>query len=208
MCNAHHSFNTGLNAATIPSIPPENMLSSSPKAQRLSPSTTKRRSVTFHETVKVFAHIHIRDMPQNIISRTWYSPNDLLSIKQEVCQVANNTSADDSFAACPRGLEFRTITGAIRRRRNKERAWDAVMNEQDRQWDQNIIDEEAIAEVYRACSSRTAMEAHEAALEDAEEALREYWSLKAMKTARCPTVERRTKSPLRHSQISSCNRAA
>ncbi len=197
-----------MNATSFPSIPPEkNLLSPIEEYGRESSSRKIHSFVTFHETVKVYAHIHIRDMPERIVARTWYSAKDLQNIKEEVHETTN-ASLKDSFRSCPRGLEYRTIAGAELRRRNKERAWDAVLDEQDRQWDENITDDEAIAQVYRESSRRSAVEAHKVALQDAAEVLRECWPVKSIKASRCPSVERTTKSPLRRSQISACNRAA
>ena len=220
MCNAHCSTNTELNQATIiPAVPLSSSFSklvSSCRSKKIKESqeeegghaSTKRRAVTFHETVVVYGHIHINDMPQRIISRTWYNPQDLFRIKQEVMFELANISKDDALLSCHRGLEYRTLAGAEQRRRNKEQAWDAVLNEQDRQWNENIIDEESIARACRACSYRSALEAHELAIQDAAEVVRDTWPVPTTKILRLHTTEASKKSPIRPSQIGPCYRAA
>jgi hypothetical protein len=147
-------------------------------------------------------------MPQRIISRTWYSPQDLLRIKQEVLFELASMPKNDSSSACHRGLEYRTLAGAERRRRNKEQAWDAVLNEQDRQWNESIVDEESIARVCRACSYRSTLEAQELAIQDATEVLHDAWSMPTTKILRLHPAETGKKSPIRTSQLGSCCRTA
>ena len=65
-----------------------------------------------------------------------------------------------------RGLEYRTRKGAVRRQHNKLEAISAVLDEQDRQYNEGLFNEELLAEVYRSCASHCQDEAYILALKD------------------------------------------
>lgn len=190
--------------------------------ERHQQQSRKDRCVTFTRTVKVYSHIHINDMPHRIVSRAWYNQEELSHIKEEVYEIANAISlveessksknrgaaiTNSSYSLhCPRGLEYRTIEGAQRRRRNRKRAWDAVLDEQERQWEKHgAVDSEALATAYRVISEKSATEAHQNALSDADEANFDKWSL-GLKI-RYPDTER-VFSLAQSSPITTCTRAA
>jgi hypothetical protein len=65
-----------------------------------------------------------------------------------------------------RGLEYRTRNGAIRRQHNKLEAISAVLDEQDRQYNEGLMDIELVRNVYRNCSGRCQDEAYILGLKD------------------------------------------
>jgi hypothetical protein len=67
-----------------------------------------------------------------------------------------------------RGLEHRTPKGAKQRQKNKFCAIDAVLDEQERQWEQNRLDAEFLAEVYIQNSAHCSMAAYLVARGDEE----------------------------------------
>jgi hypothetical protein len=65
-----------------------------------------------------------------------------------------------------RGLEYRTRNGALRRQHNKLEAISAVLDEQDRQYNEGFMDIELVRSVYRGCSARCQDEAYMLGLKD------------------------------------------
>jgi hypothetical protein len=67
---------------------------------------------------------------------------------------------------CSRGLEYRTPAGSCLRRKHKFSAWDAVQDEQTRQWQEGVADAESLAKVYIASTDQCARVAHLMAISD------------------------------------------
>jgi hypothetical protein len=109
-------------------------------------SSKKTKSVTFNDRVIVKKHIHHANFSVDEIQASWYSKAEENQIKEE-CRILVGANHAES-----RGVETRTSDAGKRRNRVKVACWDAVMNEQDFQFDSGIVDEEAIAMVYRAIS--------------------------------------------------------
>jgi len=65
-----------------------------------------------------------------------------------------------------RGLEYRTRQGAIRRQHNKLEAINAVLDEQDRQYNVGDFNDELLAAVYRNSSAHCQVAAYDLGLED------------------------------------------
>ncbi|KAL3902377.1 MAG: hypothetical protein SGARI_005867 [Bacillariaceae sp.] len=72
---------------------------------------------------------------------------------------------------CTRGLEYKTRGGARQRRQNIQRSLDAVLSEQERQWDcMPVCDPNVIADVYHHVTAQSSMEAWLVAQHDARAA--------------------------------------
>jgi hypothetical protein len=69
-----------------------------------------------------------------------------------------------------RGLEGKTVTGLHRRRQLKTNAREAVLEEQERQWQRGIRDAEAIADAYVLCAELAQVSAYMLGLRDEREA--------------------------------------
>ena len=69
---------------------------------------------------------------------------------------------------CTRGLEYRTNAGSQKRQFNKWSGMNAVLDEQHRQRVDGILDDEAIADVYKAAAHKCQQEALGRGLADAE----------------------------------------
>ncbi len=138
----------------------------------LTKSTT--RQVTFNEAALVYPHLHIRNFTETETSGSWYSVEELDSIKEE-CHHSVNLSIHGKLRPdmvnnwCFRGLEFRTPEGARSRRDNKNLAWNWVLEEQENQYKLGMFDAEEIARKYRKVSVACHEAAHVLALEDARE---------------------------------------
>ena len=86
---------------------------------------------------------------------------------------AGKITDQDGSTFCARGLEYRTPSGAQHRQLNKINAWDAVLDEQDRQWQEGVCDADALAQVYIASSSHCLKSARQIAMNDERIALQQ-----------------------------------
>lgn len=95
-------------------------------------------------------------------------------ITTAACQCEDSDSDDicsDSNFDC-RGLEVLVDSKALKRRvKNRVRAANLVFDEQEDQWEEQIVDEELIRQAYRQITTKCADDAHRAALKDAIEAM-------------------------------------
>jgi hypothetical protein len=110
--------------------------------------------------------LHINDYTDEEIACTRYDADDLERIK--MTDVMNTLSMmkgglqipEENPWYCCRGLESRTREGSARRRANRFNAWNAVLDEQDLQWEEDICDPQAISNAYATLSH----DCHEAAV--------------------------------------------
>jgi len=85
---------------------------------------------------QIFEITHLDDIPDNEVAATWYDSNEYAEIKSAyqltifMMESGEKLSGDHT----PRGLEYRTQEGAWARYENKRDAYNAVLDEQDRQW--------------------------------------------------------------------------
>ena len=147
------------------------------KTHKSRSTKTQKRSVRFNETVSVRTCLHINDYTDDEFDQCWYQADECDAIKvenmQTVALVASGVKIDsDDNDLCLRGLEGRTVKGNRRRRENRQRAWDAVLDEQDRQAD--TVDEELMGNVMESVVLHCRNEAYAAALQDEIEALTIY----------------------------------
>eukprot|EP00339_Tiarina_fusa_P019892 CAMPEP_0117034974 /NCGR_PEP_ID=MMETSP0472-20121206/24867_1 /TAXON_ID=693140 ORGANISM="Tiarina fusus, Strain LIS" /NCGR_SAMPLE_ID=MMETSP0472 /ASSEMBLY_ACC=CAM_ASM_000603 /LENGTH=179 /DNA_ID=CAMNT_0004744305 /DNA_START=167 /DNA_END=706 /DNA_ORIENTATION=+ len=150
------------------------------------PSTT---SVSFRNFDEIIPHISIQCFVNDEVDRTWYSQNEISTIRRVCNETArsiplhcllqqdddenddNDTKKNNNNmtkqGTCLRGLEHRTYEGARVRMRRKLHAWGVVDHEQDRQWDEGCIDEESLAATYRSCTVESMRDARLMGLRDA-----------------------------------------
>ncbi|KAL3914407.1 MAG: hypothetical protein SGILL_006114 [Bacillariaceae sp.] len=82
--------------------------------------------------------------------------------------MAKKLDLDEGEGEDPRGLEHKVPRGNKARMRNRYQAMDAVLDEQDRQWENERKDPEYIAQIYRQSSAHCQMNAYLIAKKDAE----------------------------------------
>lgn len=142
---------------------------------RLSPNQRRRRrKVKFNKVVHNRRIPHLNDLSDQQIVATWIQPEDYLDIRERCIATVRKMMKGSLTEAeleneCPRGLEGKTRDGSNVRREHKFESIAAVLDEQAIQWDENVLDEEAIMEVYTYFTIPCAQDAHEVALKDAEE---------------------------------------
>mmetsp|Transcript_1558 Transcript_1558/g.2206 ORF Transcript_1558/g.2206 Transcript_1558/m.2206 type:complete len:181 (+) Transcript_1558:132-674(+) len=133
------------------------------------------RSLRFNESVEIFDIPHLNDTPDEDIYATWYSREEYSEIKSAYqltiyMMESGEESLDDKKNHTSRGLEYRTQEGAWARYENKRDAYDAVLDEQDRQWKSDSDDDEKLREAYLLHSAKCARNAVTLALQDETDA--------------------------------------
>ena len=128
-----------------------------PCASRQSPDPT--RSTTFSPYSTMHNVLHINDYSDKEIACTRYDANELEMIKKtdviKTLSMMNKGGLQipqDNPWYCCHGLESFTREGSARKRANRTNAWDAVLDEQDLQWDEGVCDPQAIANAYSGLS--------------------------------------------------------
>mmetsp|Transcript_19543 Transcript_19543/g.47182 ORF Transcript_19543/g.47182 Transcript_19543/m.47182 type:complete len:370 (+) Transcript_19543:396-1505(+) len=105
----------------------------------------------------------------------WYSKDEFRRMKKEdiiptVKKMAKRIPLDfENLGEEPRGLEHKTPRGSRDRENNRDDAMDAVLDEQERQWNVNAVPNvDNIAKKYRQHSAHCQMNAYLLAQKDAE----------------------------------------
>jgi hypothetical protein len=131
--------------------------------------------VTFSQSLDVHEICHFRDLSPEDVEATWYSTDDFDEIKKSLVVTLRLMMADKPVGddQCTRGLEFRTPQGAKYRKRNKVEALTAVWNEQVQQWQNDVVDDEAIRRVYLEHSIKCRDAARKFGIHD-EKVIRKY----------------------------------
>jgi hypothetical protein len=108
--------------------------------------------VVFTEMVTVTHVLHLEDFTDEEFKASFYDVTELESIKTELNLTAELVEVgdlhNDTSEYCRRGTEYRTGQGARRRISNKHVGRDAVLDEQDVQWEDGVFDPDAIAGRY------------------------------------------------------------
>lgn len=141
-------------------------------------STNARRSVSFAAEDQVHPIVHLTDMTAKEIASIWYDQKEYAEIKssyQATIFVMENAEANGGISSkleteehVFRGLEYRTQTGAWARYENKRDAYNAVLDEQDRQWKNDKDDYDALSRVYIEHSAKCVKAAYLRGIEDQE----------------------------------------
>ncbi|KAG7351110.1 hypothetical protein IV203_010470 [Nitzschia inconspicua] len=136
------------------------------------PSTTK--SVRFHSRVRFKNVKHIDDYTDREYFATWYAEEDLQEIFNHcvdtVRKMVNGFVLNEDDGYSPRGLEYKTPTGAKIRKENKARGIRIVLDEQERQRIEGVIDPERLAKLYSDAAADSRRAYRLMAMKDQEEA--------------------------------------
>jgi hypothetical protein len=113
---------------------------------------------------------HLNNLTDQEVAQIWYDAKEYSEIKSSyqltILMMESGELKEDGLHTC-RGLEYRTQQGAWARYENKRDAYNAVLDEQDRQWKVDKDDHDEISRVYLLHSSKCAVAAADRAFEDA-----------------------------------------
>jgi len=141
-------------------------------------SLQRKKSVKFSPNVFVYRTKHINDFTDEEIHNTWYNDREMRAIVSDCVNIISTMKGKyDSFTSstdCFRGLEYRTPQGQKTRASNRFCAIDAVLEEQDIQWECKENDTDKISNNYMLYSKPSQAEAHRIGLEDEKEAMITY----------------------------------
>jgi hypothetical protein len=134
------------------------------------------KSVRFSEKNEIFPMQHLDEMSDEDIFAIWYTSKEYSDIKQAYqatifMMESGETITGDEHTT--RGLEYRTQEGAWARYENKRDAYNAVLDEQDRQWKVDKDDYEKIRQIYLKHSTKCGNAAIVRALQD-ERDIKDY----------------------------------
>jgi hypothetical protein len=144
----------------------------SKKKDRSIPLVSK--SISFADQNQVFEIMHLNDFPPDAIADIWYDSSEYAQIKNDYRLTIFLIESGEKFTGeehTSRGLEYRTREGAWARYENKRDAYNAVLDEQDRQWKEDIHDWDIISRVYLEHSSKRLNAAYERGVEDEKEVI-------------------------------------
>jgi hypothetical protein len=130
-----------------------------------------RRRLRFSlELNQVFPVVHIDDMDEADIHEIWYAKRDYKEIKKNLISIIRKMTNGENIVETHKqtllGLEHRTREGTLLRGYLRLAALTAVMNEQERQWDEGVQDDERLAKVCRDVTSLCQEKSHAKALQD------------------------------------------
>jgi hypothetical protein len=138
----------------------------------LSSRKTRRRSVKFASSAELTQEFPSADIREEDKEALWYTQNEYNLIQKSyhfiVKLMENKRGLLDDNEMCSRGLESRTRAGERRRRQQIEASVDAVLCEQEKQWEQNFLSTRWLAQIYRKSSAQSSMIAYLAAQKDAK----------------------------------------
>ena len=134
---------------------------------------TRKKQVSMDTRVHVRFTISRDDISPEEYNSTWYSPEEYVKITESCCRQINKLNCGEFLNGkkyCARGLEIHTKARSLGKRMNRCSAYQAVLEEQDRQRRDGILQEEELSRVYHAASSGSQLWATVVGLEDQREA--------------------------------------
>lgn len=163
-------------AATTASLPSGAVV---PAIATTTSSKRRRKRVSFFPKVEVKGCRHFQDYTQEEWENTWQTKEDLKAMKKANQKLAMEFSKpncrkdgmSENGIDCLRGMEGRTVKGFAKRKRIKNAARNAVLDEQSFQRCYGMDDANALADVYYEHTEYAQIDAHMKALRDQVEAL-------------------------------------
>jgi len=140
--------------------------------------------VHFDDMATVYDVICLDDYTPEELSDAWYDRDDMIRMKEAArsdAKLLDSGMLPKKGGITFRGLEHRTREGAKRKRQHRMNAWGAVFCEIDFQKEDEMIDEETIADAYFMYSEKCAEAAYEVAKRDALDAMNIYFKSKKAK---------------------------
>jgi hypothetical protein len=135
--------------------------------------------IQFHGRVQFKNIRHVSEFSEDEIKNGWYDKDDFNRMSDDVSEIAkmvrDGLNHRNGEILCTRGLEHIVEEELANFRAEKMlNSIDAVLDEQEEQWDEGIDEPEVIAELYTEYAKLLAEEAHEIGLRDAEEGYKSF----------------------------------
>jgi hypothetical protein len=164
------------NTAVMSFEPPEHSYSPSPNEKKTPAKPEPRRTVAFSHTVSVRKTMHVDNYSDDEFDACWYNNYEFDMMRKKVRYAAKllqngMLEQDTADKCCPRGVEHLLRKVALKRIRKRVAARDAVLEEQELQWEEGICEPEYIARVYKVTSVSSQASAHAIALKDELDAI-------------------------------------
>jgi hypothetical protein len=145
----------------------------SPAIKRAASSTKRRRSVRFAPPFDLTEErLPSVELTEKDVETLWFSKEEFRLMKKSyafIVRLIEGKQGREDDEMCSRGLETKTRLGARRRQQQIEGSVDAVLFEQEKQWEENIYSTRRLAEVYRQYTAQCSMTAYLVAQKDAQE---------------------------------------
>jgi hypothetical protein len=165
---------TTMRSPHIPAVRKANSLRRSGKE---APVSSPRRRVSFSRDVQIQTVILRSEISQDEFEATWYCQHEFRAMKKSLVptikKMAKGIPLDENEES--RGLEHKTPEGSKKRCDNRFISLDAVLQEQDHQWEYDRTDPDALAKAYNQSSAHCLMQAYLKATHDADFVLKEGW---------------------------------
>jgi hypothetical protein len=142
-------------------------------ATRNSKGTMPKSLQIIEEKNEIFLVDHLDDITDDEVDKIWYNPDEYAEIKsayQMTVFMMESGEKMDPEEHSSRGLEYRTQDGAWARYENKRDACNAVLDEQDRQWQAEADDYEELSRTYLEHSTKCGKAAADRGKKDEKEA--------------------------------------
>jgi hypothetical protein len=165
------------NAITLDCEPDHSYSTNSYSAEKRPLALTKvqEKGVTFAQSVSIRKALHIHNYSDDEVQACWYDVDERKAIRNNVKfavgLLMDGMLEEDNECHCQRGLEVHTQKGAERRLLNKCAAREAVLTEQELQWEDHVYDPAYIAMLCIDCSSSAQATAHAIGLKDQLDAI-------------------------------------
>lgn len=138
----------------------------------------RRRRITFNEEVAVREIEHVNSFTIEDTSNIWYKKAEYTMMRSEaiatIRKMVKGRYTSDNEHQSSRGLENRSPKDSIARKLKKLNALVSVLDEQERQFFADCVDDEASADVYIKATSGCRRDAIRRGEQDAQEATRIY----------------------------------
>lgn len=164
-------------------------------------SKRQKRNIRFHERVQFKTIRHVSEFSDAEIKNGWYDKDDFNRMSDNVSEIAKLISDGETTLngeeLCTRGLEHIVEEELADYRAEKMiNSIDAVLDEQEEQWDEGNEEPGLIAELYAEYAKPLLREAHLIGLKDAEQGYKNWDDLLDEKDYQHLTVRRTESSPV------------
>ena len=136
-------------------------------------ATTKKQrpSVRFAKRTRIYLVESLSDFSDAEIDAVWITPEEnkasLADVAKNVQAMRRNATEDHSHGLCFRGLESLKSASIVQATKiNKEKHIDAILDEQDRQWEEAEISHDEIAKISETSSEQARQHAVAKGLHD------------------------------------------